>query len=275
MRIASVFVFGLAAGFVASGPAIALDPVRPQAGTPMAAVPVPLQSFKSDRDAFRRGMETYNAGDKAGAVRALEYAATKGHSLALWKLGRMYADGDGVDHDDLKAFEYFSRVVDANAEEGPDSSRARFVSSAFVALGGYFLEGIPNSYVKASPARAREMFQFAATYYGDPDAQYSLARLYLDGQGVPKDSRSAARWLNLAAEKGHPPSQALLGHMLLNGLGVPRQAARGLMWLTLARDAADPVKDAWIIDMHDKAFAGVSDNDRQVALIYLEQYLKR
>ena len=27
---------------------------------------------------------------------SLEYAAEQGHPLALWKLGRMYADGDGV-----------------------------------------------------------------------------------------------------------------------------------------------------------------------------------
>ncbi len=240
-------------------------------------MPLPaLPSFKSETDAFRSGIQTYNSGDKAGAVRALEYAATKGHALALWKLGKMYADGDGVTHDDLKAFEYFSQIADANADDAPDSPNARFVSSAFVALGGYFLEGIPNTYVKANPARALEMFRYAATYYGDPHGQYGLARLYLDGNGgAPKDPRQAARWLNLAAEKGHAPSQALLGHLLVTGQGVPRQGARGLMWLTLARDAADPVKDAWIVDLHGKAFGAASDNDRQAALAFLEQHMKR
>ncbi len=59
-------------------------------------VPVADKSYRSAKDALRAGMREYNAGDKQGAARALEYAAGQGHALALWKLGRMYADGDGV-----------------------------------------------------------------------------------------------------------------------------------------------------------------------------------
>ncbi len=33
---------------------------------------------------------------RTAACASLEYAAENGHPLALWKLGRMYADGDGV-----------------------------------------------------------------------------------------------------------------------------------------------------------------------------------
>ena len=39
--------------------------------------------------------------------------------LAQWKLGRMYAEGDGVTRDDAKAYDYFSRIVDHFAEEEP------------------------------------------------------------------------------------------------------------------------------------------------------------
>jgi TPR repeat protein len=225
-------------------------------------------------EALRDGVRDYNAGDKRGAAKALEFAATQGHTLALWKLGRMYADGDGVEHDDLKAFEYFSKLADANADESPDSPNAPVVASAFVALGTYFLDGIKGTYVVANTARAHEMFRYAASYFSDSNAQYQLARLYLDGVGVDKDARQAARWFNLAAEKGHRPSQALLGKLLLNGDGIPRQRARGLMWLTLAREAADPVKEAWISDLYDKAFASSSDGDRKIALAMLEQYLQ-
>ena len=150
----------------------------------------------------------------------------------------MYADGDGVEHDDLKAFEYFSKLADQHADESPDSPNAPVVSSAFVALGSYFLDGIEGTYVTANPARAVEMFSYAASYFSDSNAQYNLARLYLEGTGVKKDSRHAARWFNLAAEKGHTASQALLGHLLMTGQGVPRQRAKGLMWLTLAREAS-------------------------------------
>ena len=211
-----------------------------------ATLPAPVDKFKTTRDAFRTGIEEYNAGHKAGAVKALEFAASQGHALARWKLGKMYADGDGVQQNDLKAFENFSRIADEHADENPDLSNSRFVSSAFVALGSYYLDGIPGTYVKPNGQRAREMFQYAASYFGDPDAQYNLARLFLDGVGGGKDMRQAMRWLNLAAEKQHAPSQALLGHLLFTGEGGMRQKARGLMWLTIARDAADPARDAWI-----------------------------
>jgi TPR repeat protein len=240
-----------------------------------AAASVPVEAFKSTKDAFKTGIKDYNAGDKTGAVKALEYAAQQGHALARWKLGRMYADGDGVPQDDLKAFEHFSRIADENADESPDAPNARFVASAFVALGSYYLDGIPQTYVKPNAERAREMFQYAASYFGDPDAQYSLARLQMDGVGGAKDARQAMRWLNLAAEKGHVQAQALLGNMLFTGEGGVRQRARGLMWLTIARDAAVPDRDAWVLDLYNKAFAEAADTDRQAALAYLEQQIRR
>ncbi len=250
------------------GAAHALDAaVRPQ---PLA----PVAKYTSAREALRDGMRDYNAGDKRGAAQALEYAATQGHTLALWKLGRMYADGDGVEHDDLKAFEYFSKLADQSVDESPDSPSSAAVASAFVALGTYFLDGIKGTYVTPNPARAREMFHHAASYYSDPNAQYNLARLYLDGSGVAQDARQAARWFNLAAEKGHYPSQALLGHLLLTGEGVPRQRAKGLMWLTLAREAADPLKDQWISQLYEQGFAAADEGDRQNALVLLEKHIQ-
>src|ERR1700741_4763590 len=44
----------------------------------------------------------------ATSLTSLQYAAEGGHPVAQWKLGRMYANGDGVAQDDLRAFEYFS-----------------------------------------------------------------------------------------------------------------------------------------------------------------------
>ncbi|MEZ0171374.1 tetratricopeptide repeat protein [Microvirga sp. TS319] len=260
-----------------SSSALALDAApRPQPLTPaLAPGLVPPVKYGSVREALRTGMRDYNAGDKLGAAAALEYAAGQGHTLALWKLGRMYADGDGVEHDDLRAFEYFSKLADQHADESPDSPNAMVVSSAFVALGGYFLDGIKGTYVMANPGRAVEMFSYAASYFSDSNAQYNLARLYMEGTGVSRDVRQAARWFNLAAEKGHSPSQALLGHMLMNGQGVPRQRARGLMWLTLAREsAAASGKDQWIESLYQEAFSSADESDRKLALALLEQYIQ-
>ena len=263
------FLMALSAAVPAIAPAMALDGPAPAHSAKLG------EAYASVRDALRLGVRDYNAGDKLGAVKALEYAATQGHALALWKLGRMYAAGDGVPRDDLRAFEYFSRLADDNADEAPNSARAGVVASAFVSLGSYFLDGIKNSYVGANPERALELFQYAASYFGDPNAQYNLARLYLDGTGVDRDARQAARWFNLAAEKGHHAAQALLGQLLVTGEGVPRQRARGLMWLTLAKEAADAKQEAWINSLYSDALEGTSDADRRTATAFLEQFQAR
>ena len=114
------------------------------------------------------------------------------------------------------------------------------------------------------------MFQVAATDFGDPEAQYQLGRMYLEGAaGLVKDNMRAARWLALAAEKGHCGAQALLGHLLFSGEGVPRQRARGLMWLSVAVNGAKGPKDAWIRELQTKDFSVASEDDREVATTYL------
>jgi uncharacterized protein len=150
--------------------------------------------------------------------------------IAQWTLGRMYADGDGVKRDDFRAFEYFRGIADAHADEAPDTPQGRLVAGAFVALGNYYLEGIPETSIMPDTDHARDLFTYAATYFGDPDAhnQYRLGRLYLDGNSGLKDLKLAVRWLSLAANKGQHQAQAVLGEMLLNGEYVPRQVARGL-----------------------------------------------
>ncbi len=155
----------------------------------------------------------------------------------MMKLGQMYADGDGVPRDDVRAFEHFKSIYDRYADEADDSPNAPAVAKAYVALGSYLVAGIPNSYVRANPARARELFDYAATYFGDPNAQYNLAMLQFDGVGGPKDPRKAVRWLNLAAQKGHVQAQAVLGNVLFFGESAKGQKARGLMWLMLAATA--------------------------------------
>jgi TPR repeat protein len=231
----------------------------------------PFRSFKNPRAALQAGLEGFRSGDHHSALEALKYAAAGGESLARWKLGKMYADGDGVPHDDIRAYDYFSQIVDTFDEDNPNRRELSVVASAFVAVGIYELNGIPNTKVAPNPERALELFQYAATNLGDANAQYNLARMYLDGgDAVPKDGRQAARWFYLAADKGHVEAQALLGQMLFTGHeGVQKQRARGLMWLSIARDEALLTKkDPWIIDLYEKAMAAATDTDRQVALIY-------
>src|SRR3954470_4355054 len=268
MRISEFMVALILAATPVALPAFAFEgtPVGPQD----TAIPV-VAAQPGAAAALKKAVPQSTA---PTSLTSLQYAAEGGHPVAQWKLGRMYADGDGVIQDDLRAFEYFSRIANAHAEDSPSAPQATIVANAFVALGRYYLNGIPNSKIKPDSDRAREMFSYAASYFGNADAQYDLARLYLKTLDASRDDyRYGARWLGLAAQKGQHQAQAMLGQMLFNGDRLPRQAARGLMWLTLARDNATP-DESWIRESYNRAFTKASDEDRASALQMLEHWVQ-
>jgi TPR repeat protein len=276
MRTFERTIFALLLGAIpVSAPGFAFDgaPVNPQD----AALPV-VSGQPGAAAAMKRvavpGPSADAAATSTTSLTSLQYAAEGGHPVAQWKLGRMYADGDGVAQDDLRAFEYFSRIANAHAEDSPSAPQASIIANAFVALGRYYLNGIPNSKIKPDTERAREMFSYAASYFGNADAQYDLARLYLKTPDASReDFRYGARWLGLAAHKGQHQAQALLGQMLFNGDRLPPQRARGLMWLTLARDSAT-ADEIWIKESYNRAIAKASEDDRAMALQMLEHWVQ-
>ena len=272
MRTTRRIVFALLLGAAPAAPAFGFD------GSPVNAdAPIPVVSPQPGTAAPLKKLvppASVPAATSTNSLSSLQYAAEGGHPIAQWKLGRMYAEGEGVAQDDLRAFDYFSRIANQHAEDSPSAPQAGVVANAFVALGRYYLKGIPNSKVKSDPDRAREMFSYAASYFGNADAQYDLARLYLKSAGSSRDDfRYGARWLGLAAQKGQHQAQAMLGQMLFNGERLPRQAARGLMWLTLARDSAT-ADETWIKESYNKAIAKASEDDRAMALQMLEHWVQ-
>src|SRR6202030_3115172 len=257
MRTFERIIFALMLGAAPlAAPAFGFD------GAPVnqdAAIPV-VSAQPGSAAALRKVAPAPGAPDSS--LTALQYAAEGGHPIAQWKLGRMYASGDGVAQDDVRAFEYFSRIANAQAEDSPSAPQAQIVANAFVALGRYYLNGIPNSKIKPDTERAQEMFSYAASYFGNADAQYELARLYLKMPDASREViRDGSRWLGLAAHKGQHQAQALLGQMLFHGDRLPPQRARGLVWLTLARDSAT-ADETWIKESYDRAIAKASEDDR-------------
>jgi TPR repeat protein len=246
--------------------------MRPPAAVPQAAAPQGVPK-RAPGEAMRTGTQALREGRSDQAVTAFEYAAEQGMPDAIWKLGRMYSEGDGVDQNKLRAFEYFKNLTKSYADDPPGTRQARFVASAFVSLGHFYLEGIPDTYVKADAAVAREMFHYAASYYADPDAQYQLGLLYLNGTGAGKDPKQAARWFKSAADKGLRKAQAMLGTMLFKGQGVARQAPLGLAWLTVAKEGAR-ADEAWISDNYKNAIAQATLDERALAGRFLEDIVK-
>lgn len=234
-----------------------------------------VASNMSSDDAFRIGARAYNDGNTDDAVPALEFAARLGHALALWKLGRMYQDGDGVERDDVKAFEYFSRLADDHADDNPGRPASRIISDAFVAIANYYSSGIPNSSVGRNMGHAADLIKHAATYFGDPTAQHKMALMYLRGEGVERSPTRAVRWLMLAAKEHHVGAQGELGRILWDGEDVPRRPVEGLTWLYIASQNPLNRDDQWIHGYFNEAYAAATDRQRERALRRAERWRAR
>src|SRR4030081_1360103 len=268
MRISRRTIFALMLGAVpVVAPGFAFD------GAPSnKEVAIPVVSAQPGAAAALKKVIPSSAPDTS--LTSLQYAAEGGHPVAQWKLGRMYADGDGVTQNDLRAFEYFSRIANAHAEDSPSAPQAAIVANAFVALGRYYLNGIPNSKIKSDPERAREMFSYAASYFGNADAQYDLARLYLKSAGSSRDDfRYGARWLGLAAQKGQHQAQAMLGQMLFAGDRLPRRGGRGLVGCRLGAGHAAAGENS-IKESYNKAITKASEEDRAMDLEILAHWVR-
>ncbi len=235
------------------------------------AAMAPADAFEggTPREAFRSGYAAYKNGDTETAIDALNYAAQNGHAAALWQLGRMYANGDGVQKDEAKALQIYSQIANEHADDNPRSPDSQFVSDAFVSLGRFYREGLGG--VEVNQNRARRFYSYAASYFGNADAQYRLAFMYMNGEGGDANPRHAARWFKLAAQKGHPRAQAEFGRLLFDGIGLRRNPVRGLMWLSVARH--NRIDDPEIQTLHEHALALASESERRTAAALTEEWL--
>ena len=136
---------------VGLAPALALD--NSNTNAPKKISP---KSFANGQQALRVGLDELKAGEIVSSVAALTYAAANGQVIARWKLGEMYANGDGVPRDDLKAYRYFNQLVEDYNEDEPDQRDLSVFSNAFVTVGVYRLKRRTEQRGAAQPtARAR------------------------------------------------------------------------------------------------------------------------
>jgi hypothetical protein len=258
-----------------SEPTNVLGSATPLAAVPAAPLTMPPRPIMppTPLEAFRSGTQALRQGKTEQAITDLEYAAEQGVPGAIWKLGRMYADGDGVKMNKARAYDYFRRLTTMHADDGSSTPNARFLANAFVTLGLYHLDGIPGT-LKADPNVAREMFRYAASYFADPEAQYYL--------GPPPFSSARAHRrtpFRPRAGCGYPPTKATIARRRCSaaccsmGSRCPAKRPLGLFWLIVAKDAAGP-DEGWITEMYSNALAQASESERALAHKYLEDWLK-
>jgi TPR repeat protein len=89
-----------------------------------------------------------------------------------------------------------------------------------------------------NPAKAAQCYRKSAEQ-GLARAQYNLARMYVDGEGVSRDYQQAVKWLTKAAAQNYVLAMNRLGVMYERGLGVSKDQVEAYKWYTLAAQAGN------------------------------------
>jgi TPR repeat protein len=100
------------------------------------------------------------------------------------------------------------------------------------------LKAAEKAYYQGDFKTAAEVFQ-AMAERGNTRAQFFLAQIYLNGNGMPRDYAQALKWASAAADKKNPDAQFTLGEIYASGMGVQRDYVQAHMWYSLSASTGD------------------------------------
>ena len=234
--------------------------------TPLTAHAAGDVVFSSPQAAYDQGLGAVRAGKPELAVSAFAFAGTHNHVPALYVLGSIYANNDERLTDHAKAFNVFHDIVARHAYVDPVSDfRSVYVVRAAVRLADYYRSGVPALNLKPDPRAAVELLNHAATYFGDLEAQFQLAKMHLTGEGVEGNARHGLHWLSRLAHKNHPGAQAFLAELMWRGKFVHKDANQALVWSMLSVEGAGDQDRLWIEEVHQTIYCGAPAGVRERA----------
>ena len=208
-------------------------------------------SASSEWGAAEDGEDAYYRGDYTTALKKSRPLAEQGHARAQYRLGVMYATGQGVQQDQAEAIKWFHKALkklQLLAEQG--------VAGAQFSLGGMYYSGwgVQQDYMEAI-----KWFRKAAGQ-GHASAQNNLGRMYATGKGVAQDDAEVVRWFRKAAEQGHASAQCSLGAMYADGQGVPQDDIEAVKWFRKAAEQGEDSAQFFLGLSYEKG-KGVAQDD--------------
>ena len=155
------------------------------------------------------------------SIETLESKAANGDNEALYQLGYVYENGQGVEIDLKKAKMYYKKAAEMGNRDArlalglmqdleSDKSGKTTTHSTKVKVGRAknILGDLDKDAVKELKEEAEK---------GDAEAEYQLGAAYDSGYGVKRDSRKALKWYKSSAKHGYKPAIQLLEVLELMG----------------------------------------------------------
>jgi len=204
--------------------------------------------------------------ESSGLLEHWRAAANRGDANAQFNLGRMYADGDGVEPDMDEAIKWYRLAATNGHSEaqfnlgviltsrlGEDRNihdAIRFYEQAFangIAEAAHNLAVIYDEGIEVQKDLKTAIIWYTrAAEKGLAHAQHKLAHSFSSGAGVAKDNTIAFKWFLAAAEQGDSASQHKLAVSCDRGIGVNRDSRKALHWHQSAADKGFQESQYWL-----------------------------
>ncbi|MGL4789897.1 MAG: hypothetical protein ACRCW1_00690, partial [Anaerotignaceae bacterium] len=242
------------------------------------------------------------------ALKLLQAESQNGNMLAVFDLGRMYAEGLGVEADNIKAQDYYKKALNGfiacenkkpwkyleyrigkmyaqglgteqNYEEAfglyLKSAKQNF-SYADFEVGKMYREGIGTTKNENKSeyhfGKAFLAFVSMENQSHDDKLQYRIGHMLQNGIGTEKDIIKAKEYFEKSATVGNPFAQYALGKIYLMGNGVERDKETAVKWFTLSANQGNEYAQ-YFLDNMDKwkeplIFLAVSNVMRHIGGIF-------
>ena len=167
--------------------------------------------------------------DHEQACRLFMEEALDGNALAMHDLGRMFADGTGVEADTEQSHAWYAKALSAfHAVERQRPNR--YVEYR---IGKMYAGGLGT---EQNDREALVWFEKAARQR-NPYAEYQMAKHILaDPSAKPEQTRQVVGWLTHAAEAGLDCAQYALGKLYRDGGPVAQDMTQAVIWFSQAAE---------------------------------------
>ena len=139
------------------------------------------QTVIKGEEELLKGKASYNIKDYKAAVMSFSLSAELGNPEAMYRLGKCFLDGTGVERDTAEAIAFFCKAEEADYYM---DAQMQF------AIGELLFY---DNDIEENESEAVKWYRKAAKQ-GHAEAQYKLGECYEFGDGVPQDYDEALKW---------------------------------------------------------------------------------
>lgn len=167
-----------------------------------------FSEYELEVNAIFKEVQSYEA-----LAEALLQLSNEGNPYAIYYLGTLYENGNGVEQNNTSALSHY---MTADKMGLPQAKYQMGLTCEFGRC------GVTQSYEVAL-----NIYKEAADL-GHSDAQCQIGGLYERGHGVEQNYETAARYYKLASEQDNERAKFLLADCYMNGIGVTKNVTEAL-----------------------------------------------